>query len=328
MSIKKFHTVDFSSLRFLVTGGAGFIGSHLVEYLLFHGAAKVIVLDNLSTGNENNIALFEKYPAYEFVSGDIRDAVVCDRVCQQVDYVLHEAALGSVPRSVEDPMTTHQVNVDGFVNVLDAAKRANVKRMVYASSSSVYGDHPILPKVEAETGNLLSPYAVTKKINELYADVYARNYPFKVIGLRYFNIFGARQSPAGAYAALIPRFLDALLTGKSPVIYGDGEQGRDFTYIENAVQANIKALFAPWKGKHCVYNIAAGTRTTVNDLWAKLQTVSNCKTKANYEGPRPGDIRDSLADITAAQNDLGYQPEISVDEGLRFTLAWFEKQYI
>ncbi|MFI5135539.1 MAG: NAD-dependent epimerase/dehydratase family protein, partial [Chitinophagales bacterium] len=239
-----FHSKSLSEYSFLVTGGAGFIGSHLVEYLLKHGAKKVRVLDNLLTGSEKNVKLFISHPAYEFFREDIRNVNDCQRACEGIDFVLHQAALASVQRSMKDPITTHEINAGGFLNMLIAAREARVKRFVYASSSSIYGDHPDLPKKEDKTGNPLSPYAVSKKTNELYAHVFATAFGMEIIGLRYFNIFGPRQDPNGPYAAVIPAFIRDLNSGKSPIIYGNGSQTRDFTFVENAVQANIKALFS------------------------------------------------------------------------------------
>jgi UDP-N-acetylglucosamine/UDP-N-acetylgalactosamine 4-epimerase len=318
-----FHTTDISKLTFLVTGGAGFIGSHLVEYLLTHNA-NVVVLDNLLTGQQSNVALFSSSKNYRFINGDICNAEDCKRACSGVDYVLHQAALGSVPRSIKDPVATNRINVDGFLNMIVAARDAGVKRFVYASSSSVYGDHPGLPKVESQTGNPLSPYAVTKATNELYARVFADVYNMPVIGLRYFNIFGPRQDPNGPYAAVIPLFISLLKNNQPPVINGDGKQTRDFTFVANAVQANIKALFTENDealGK--VFNVAVGENFSLLDLATGLNDVLNTNIQPRHRDDRPGDIRNSLADISLARKLLGYNPTVRFKEGLRITADAF-----
>jgi len=322
----KFHSIDISGYNFLVTGGAGFIGSHIVEYLLAHGAAKVRVLDNLSTGSIENVRIFEQNSHYEFIKGDIRDYAVCANACVGIDYVSHQAALGSVPRSVKDPVTTNEVNISGFVNVITAAKNAAVKCFVYASSSSVYGDEPVLPKVEHKTGNLLSPYAVTKMTNELYAGVFGKLYGLKVAGLRYFNVFGPRQDPNGPYAAVIPLFIDGILNNKPVYINGDGEQTRDFTYVENAVQANICALFATnEKAFGTAYNVAVGDNFSVNFLFNSIRELLGINHSPTYREPREGDIRDSLADISKANELLGYNPTTKFLDGLKATVDFFRK---
>ena len=322
----KYHSKDLSQLNFLVTGGAGFIGSNIVEYLLKYGAKKVRVLDNLSNGYYHNIAEFENNPAFEFLEGDIRDLETCKKAMQNIDFVSHQAALGSVPRSINDPITTDKVNSGGFLNMLTALKESNtVKRMVYAASSSTYGDSQTLPKVENNIGKPLSPYAVTKLVNELYADVFAKTYGTDTIGFRYFNIFGPKQSPNGAYAAVIPLFMQALLDKKAPTINGDGEQTRDFTFVENAVQANIRGMFADKKAGNEVYNIACGDRVSLNDLWKNLQQISDISLKANYGPNRQGDVRDSLADISKATNSFGYNPLFNINKGLNATFEWFSK---
>nr|WP_295869742.1 SDR family oxidoreductase [uncultured Chitinophaga sp.] len=321
---KPFHTQDLSASSFLVTGGAGFIGSNIVEYLLKYGAAKVRVLDNFSTGSGENIKPFLGNKSFELLEGDIRNADTCRQALEGMDYVTHQAALGSVPRSINDPVTTNEVNISGFLNVLVAARDAKVKRMVYAASSSTYGDHPGLPKVEDFIGSPLSPYAVTKYVNELYASVFSRVYDFHPVGLRYFNVFGPRQNPKGAYAAVIPLFIDAALQKKAPVINGDGETSRDFTFVENAVQANIKALLAENINTAEIINIAFGERTTLNQLWQMVSECAKINIAPDYGTERKGDVKHSLADISKARKLIGYDPEISVAAGLQLTYRWLE----
>ena len=314
-----------TNLRFLVTGGAGFIGSNLVEYLLKQGVGKVRVLDNFSNGFRKNLRLFADNTALEVQEGDIRDREACARACEGMDIVLHQAALGSVPRSIADPVTTDEVNVGGFVKMLYAAKEAGIKRFVYAASSSTYGDHPGLPKVEDRIGKPLSPYAVTKYANELYADVFARTYGMEIIGLRYFNIFGPRQDPGGAYAAVIPLFIDALLHNNPPTLNGDGGQTRDFTFVENCVQANIRAaLTTNPEALGQVYNIAVGDRTSLVEMYNLLRAEAGSQLEPSFGPNRAGDIRDSLADITKAETRLGYAPRVRIQQGLRQTLSWFK----
>jgi UDP-N-acetylglucosamine 4-epimerase len=326
MYSEAFHQGDLGEFSFLVTGGAGFIGSNLVEYLLTHGAKKVRVLDNLSNGYYANIQEFEDLPNFEFIEGDIRDLATCQKAMQGIDYVSHQAALGSVPRSIDDPVTSNEVNVSGFLNMLVAQKESSsVKRLVYAASSSTYGDSKALPKVEPNIGKPLSPYAVTKYVNELYADVFAKTYGTQLIGLRYFNVFGPKQSPNGAYAAVIPLFMQALKEEKAPTINGDGEQTRDFTFVANAVQANIKAMFAPDEAANEVYNVAVGERISLNKLWESLKVTSGKKVEAQYGAPRKGDVRDSLADISKAKTQMGYSPKVHVDQGLAITWEKFVK---
>jgi UDP-N-acetylglucosamine 4-epimerase len=323
-----FHTEDLSDKRFLVTGGAGFVGSHIVEYLLQHGAAKVRVLDNLATGSERNIEPFSAYPAFEFLPGDIRNEAICRDACAGIDYVTHQAALGSVPRSVKDPITSNEVNVSGFVNMITAAKDAGVKSFVYASSSSVYGDEPNLPKVESRVGNPLSPYAVTKKTNELYATVFAQLFGMRTMGLRYFNIFGPRQDPNGPYAAVIPLFVSGILKGTPVFINGDGEQTRDFTYVDNAVQANIRAMLCTSDAAFGeAYNIAVGENFSVNFLYESIRSLLGREHQPTYRAAREGDIRNSLADISKAQRLIGYQPTRRFMDGLADTVAYFREQY-
>ncbi len=319
-----YHTEDLSKYSFLVTGGAGFIGSNIVKYLLKYGAKKVRVLDNLSNGYLENIQEFMDNPFFEFLEGDIRDLETCKKAMQGIDYVSHQAALGSVPRSIDNPIKTNEANVSGYLNMLVAQKESDtVKRLVYAASSSTYGDSKALPKVEDNIGNPLSPYAVTKLVNELYADVFYKTYGTELIGLRYFNVFGPKQSPNGAYAAVIPLFMQALKDGESPTIYGDGGQTRDFTYVENAVQANVCAFFADDKAINNVYNIAFGDRISLNTLWDDLKTISGKEITAEYGPARRGDVRDSLADISKAKSLLGYNPLFSVKDGLEVTWEVF-----
>ncbi len=324
MYSKPFHTSDLSSKTFLVTGGAGFIGSNIVEYLLKYNAKKVVVLDNLATGFEDNIKPFLQLKNFEFIKGDICNLNDCHKACVGIDYVFHQAALGSVPRSIKNPIATHNVNATGFINVLIAARDANVKRTVYASSSSVYGDSKILPKVENQIGKQLSPYAVSKMTNELYGEIFAKTYNMQIVGLRYFNIFGPRQNPKGEYAAAIPLFINALLNKQSPAINGDGEQTRDFTFVANAVQANLKAMFADEiNTKGDVFNIAVGERVSLNKLINVLKEFTNSTVQQTYRAERAGDVRDSLADISKAKTVLKYNPEIKIEEGLKYTLDWF-----
>tara|TARA_Y100000815_G_scaffold275632_2_gene315424 strand:- start:60489 stop:61475 length:987 start_codon:yes stop_codon:yes gene_type:complete len=319
-----YHTEELSNYSFLVTGGAGFIGSNLVAYLLKYGAKKVRVLDNLATGFKENLKEYENHPAFEFMEGDIRDLGTCKKAVRGMDYVSHQAALGSVPRSINDPITSNEVNVTGFLNMLVAQKESSsVKRLVYAASSSTYGDSKNLPKVEDVIGKPLSPYAVTKLVNELYADVFHKTYGIETIGLRYFNVFGPKQSPKGAYAAVIPLFMQALKDEKAPTINGDGEQTRDFTYVENAVQANLKAMFAPSEAVNQVFNVAYGERISLNTLWKSLKETSGKEITATYGPPRKGDVRDSLANIEKAKKLMGYDPKFSVQEGMKITWNYF-----
>jgi len=320
----KYHTIDLSNYSFLITGGAGFIGSNLVGYLLDNNAKKVRVLDNLSTGFMKNLQAFQNNPSFEFMEGDIRDLETCKKAMEDIDFVSHQAALGSVPRSINDPITSNEVNVTGFLNMLLAQKESKkVKRMVYAASSSTYGDSKTLPKQEENIGKPLSPYAVTKLVNELYADVFFKTYGTQTIGLRYFNVFGPNQSPTGAYAAVIPLFMQALKDEKSPTINGDGEQTRDFTFVQNAVQANVRAFFAKEEAVNEVFNVAYGDRISLNTLWSDLQTISDKNLKAIYGPERKGDVRDSLANIDKAKKLLGYNPLFSVKDGLEITWEKF-----
>ena len=323
----------------LVTGVAGFIGSNLLETLLAHNQ-RVVGLDNFATGHQYNLDEVEgrvgpeAWQRFCFIQGDIREAADCHKACKGVDYVLHQAALGSVPRSIEDPVTTNENNITGFLNMLVAARDSKVRRMVYAASSSTYGDHPDLPKIEERIGNPLSPYAVTKLVNELYAAVFARAYGLKTIGLRYFNIFGQRQDPNGAYAAVIPKWFAGLLTGETIFINGDGETSRDFCFIENCVQANILAATAEEEAAGQVYNVAFGERTSLNELFALIrERVAAIRPELATAEPvhrdfRAGDVRHSLADISKASRLLGYHPEYTVRTGLDKASAWYINRFL
>ncbi|MEW6413619.1 MAG: SDR family oxidoreductase [Pseudomonadota bacterium] len=319
----------------LVTGAAGFIGSNLVEALLLLDQ-HVVGLDNFATGREKNLAQVqqsvgpERWARFKFKRGDIRDLITCHTACAGVDYVLHQAALGSVPRSLEDPLSTHAANATGFLNMLVAARDAKVKRFVYAASSSTYGDHPGLPKVEDVIGKPLSPYAVTKLVNELYADVFGRCYGTESIGLRYFNIFGRRQDPNGAYAAVVPKWVASMIHNEPVYINGDGETSRDFCYIDNVIQANLLAATTDNPDAvNQVYNIAVGERTTLNGLFEAIRSLLAPKFphladfKPVYRDFRPGDVRHSLADISKAQTRLGYAPTHRIGEGLAEAMAWY-----
>src|SRR5688572_25245468 len=330
MKKQKYHRQYLSRSQFLVTGGAGFIGSNLVDYLLHFGAGKVRVLDNFSTGSIDNVSDYLHLPEFELVEGDIRNMATCRHAMRDMDYVLHQAALGSVPRSIEDPLTSNEVNVSGFLHVLEAAREARIKRMVYAASSSTYGDHPGLPKVEAAIGSPLSPYAVTKYVNELYADVFFRCYGLNSIGLRYFNIFGPRQDPEGAYAAVIPKWISAMLRKEPVHINGDGETSRDFCYIENAVQANLLAVASDNpEALNQVYNVALNERTSLNSLFEmqkalllpRFPHLATCRPQ--YRDFREGDVRHSQADISKARSLLGYEPTHRIGEGLAQAMDWY-----
>lgn len=324
-----------SPKTWLITGVAGFIGSNLLETLLGLNQ-KVIGVDNFSTGHQHNLDEVKKLVAdyqwenFTFIEGDIRDYSDCEQALRNVDYVLHQAALGSVPRSIADPITTNSANVTGFLNMLQAAKEAGVKSFTYAASSSTYGDHPALPKVEENIGNPLSPYAVTKYVNELYANVFSRTYGFKSIGLRYFNVFGKRQDPDGAYAAVIPKWTASMIKGEDVFINGDGETSRDFCFIENTVQMNILAATAPDDAKDNVYNVAVGDRTTLNELYYSIQSALNQNGVSNKNQPiyrdfRAGDVRHSQADISKARKALGYQPEYTITSGIDLAMPWYIK---
>ena len=319
-----YHKESLANHKFLITGGAGFIGSNLVKYLLDNGAGLVRVLDNLSNGYKENITPFLEAPNFEFIEGDIRDLATCKRAMEGIDYVSHQAALGSVPRSINDPITSNSVNVSGFLNILVAQNQSpTVKRLVYAASSSTYGDSKALPKVEDRIGKPISPYAVTKLVNEIYADVFYKTYGTATIGLRYFNVFGPNQSPNGAYAAVIPLFMNAIKQGEAPTIHGDGSQTRDFTFVQNAVEANIRSFFAPQTAVNEVYNIAFGERISILDLWNNLVELSGTAVKPEFGLSRRGDVKDSLADISKAKRLLGYDPQYSVKQGLALTWKFF-----
>ncbi len=324
----KYHNADITQKNILVTGGAGFIGSNFVEYLLLNGAKKVRVLDNLSNGFHRNIENFLSNPAFEFIEGDITDKETCARACEGINLVSHQAALGSVPRSIQNPIATHEVNVTAFLNMLVAARDAGVNRFVYASSSSVYGDSTASPKKESNHGNPLSPYAVSKLSNELYAFVFAIHYKMPLIGLRYFNVFGPRQDPNGPYAAVIPLFMNAQLFDTDAVIYGDGEQTRDFTFVENAVQANVRALFAEdEQALNKVYNVAVSESISVNQLYSLIAGITGSTKLPRYMPERKGDVKNSLADLSMAKKLLHYDPQYSLQQGLPATVEWFKKTF-
>lgn len=322
-----------SPKTWLVTGVAGFIGSNLLEHLLKLNQ-RVVGLDNFATGHQYNLnevqslVTAEQWVGFSFIEGDIRNLEDCHRACIGVDYVLHQAALGSVPRSIADPVTTNAANISGFLNMLVAARDAKVQSFTYAASSSTYGDHPALPKVEENIGKPLSPYAVTKYVNELYADVFARTYGFKTIGMRYFNVFGKRQDPNGAYAAVIPKWTASMLLGDDVFVNGDGETSRDFCFVENAVQANLLAAAAADDVKNEVYNVAVGDRTTLNDLYRALQAALTGNGKPFNNAPvyrefRAGDVRHSQADISKASAKLGYAPEYRIMDGIAKAMPWY-----
>jgi UDP-N-acetylglucosamine 4-epimerase len=318
-----------SQSSFLITGGAGFIGSNMVELLLNLGAKHVRVLDNLSNGYYSNIEGFVGFPNFEFIEGDIRDLETCKKAVYGMDYISHQAALGSVPRSVEDPITSNDVNIGGHLNMLVAAKESpTLKRMVYAASSSSFGDSKELPKVEGNEGKPLSPYAVTKWVNELYGDVFSRVYGLHTVGLRYFNIFGPKQNPNNPYAAVIPLFMKAAIEGTSPKINGDGTNSRDFTYVENALQANIKAMLdTEGLEKHEVVNIAVGDRTDLVELWDAIANAAGTDVRPTFGPPRAGDIPHSLASIEKAKKLFGYDPQFRLRDGIKITFDWFKGEY-
>ncbi len=336
-----YHTTDLSKFKFLVTGGAGFIGSNIVEYLIKYNAGHVRVLDNLSNGYFENIKDFMGLPNFEFILGDICNFETCKKAMEEMDFVTHQAALGSVPRSISDPITSNEVNVSGFLNILTAVKvTPNIKRMVYAASSSTYGDSAALPKVEGNEGNPLSPYAVTKLVNELYADVYSKVYGLHTIGLRYFNVFGPKQNPNNPYAAVIPIFCKAFIEGKTPTINGDGLTSRDFTFVENAVQANIRALLLETVTssgvekhtneqltKHEVFNMACGDQVTLNEMITMLNQLSGRQIKPIYGPERKGDVKHSKASINKISTILNYEPQFRFQKGLEIVFEWYKMQY-
>lgn len=309
---------------FLVTGGAGFIGSNLCEAILKLGY-KVICLDNLSNGKQANVDMFLDNPNYKFIKGDIRDYETCLLACEDVDFVLHQAAWGSVPRSIEMPIHYCMNNVVGTLNMMEAARQNGVKKFVYASSSSVYGDEPNLPKVEDRVGNLLSPYALTKRCDEEWGKQYTMHYGLDTYGLRYFNVFGRRQDPNGAYAAVIPKFIKQLMNDEQPTINGDGKQSRDFTYIENAIEANLKACLAPHEAAGQAFNIAYGGREFLIDMYHDLNEVLGKNIEPKFGPDRKGDIKHSNADISKARKLLGYDPEYSFKDGLLETIDWYKE---
>jgi len=328
-----YHTIDLSPFQFLVTGGSGFIGSNLVEYLLKYNAGHVRVLDNLSNGYLDNISAFLTLPNFEFIEGDIRDLQTCHKAVEGMDFISHQAALGSVPRSIKDPITTNEVNISGFLNMLLAAKESrSCKRLVYAASSSTYGDSSALPKVEGQEGKPLSPYAVTKAVNEYYAEVFSRVYGFHSIGLRYFNVFGPKQNANNPYAAVIPIFCKHFIHGTEPTIYGDGLTSRDFTFVENAVQANIRALLHGVNAleykcdalvKHEVFNVACGDQTSLNTMISMLTEISGKSIQPIYGQERAGDVRHSKASVDKIVDVIGYQPTIEFEEGLNIAYKWY-----
>lgn len=312
--------------KFLVTGAAGFIGSNLVEAILKLGY-KVRGLDNFSTGKRENIELFIDNPNFEFIEGDIRDLDTCINACKGIDYVLHQAAWGSVPRSIEMPLLYEEINIKGTLYMMEAARINYVKKFIYASSSSVYGDEQNLPKTEGIEGNILSPYALTKRVNEEYGKLYTRLYGLDTYGLRYFNVFGKRQNPNGPYAAVIPKFIKQLLNNERPTIYGDGKQSRDFTYIENIVEANLKACKASHEVAGQVFNIAYGGRVYLIDIYHYLCKALNKNIEPIFGPNRPGDIKHSNANINKAKEMLGYNPEWSFEKGIIAAINWYKELY-
>lgn len=322
MGYKDLHFPE--STTFLVTGAAGFIGSNLCEAILAKGC-NVRALDDLSTGKQANVDLFADNPKYTFIKGDIKDFDTCMKACEGVDYVLNQAAWGSVPRSIEMPLFYCKNNIDGTLNMLEAARQNKVKKFVYASSSSVYGDEPNLPKTEGREGNLLSPYALTKRCDEEWAKQYTMHYGLDTYGLRYFNVFGRRQDPDGAYAAVIPKFLKQLLNGETPTINGDGRQSRDFTYIENVIEANLKACLAPHEAAGQAFNIAYGGREYLIDIYYGLTDALGISVEPNFGPDRKGDIKHSNADISKAKRLLGYNPDYSFQDGIKLAIEWYKE---
>ena len=327
---KPFHSVDISQKKFLITGGAGFIGSNIVEYLLKHQAGHVRVLDNLSNGYYSNIESFLEYTNFEFIEGDIRDINTCKSAVAGIDFISHQAALGSVPRSINDPITSNEVNISGFLNVLVAAKESKqLQRLVYAASSSTYGDSKVLPKIEGNEGKPLSPYAVTKVVNELYAEVFSSIYSFHTVGLRYFNIFGPNQNPNNPYAAVIPIFCKQVISDEPITIFGDGITSRDFTFVENAVQANVLAMLSNNISKHEVINIACGDQVSLNKIIQLLQEISGKEDiKVVYAPERAGDVKHSKADINKALSLINYNPRYNFADGLKLVYEWYNNSKI
>jgi UDP-N-acetylglucosamine 4-epimerase len=324
-----YHFIDLSNLSFVITGGAGFIGSNLVEYLLKFGAKHVRVLDNLSNGYYDNIKDFIGLPNFEFIQGDIRDLDTCRKAFLGMDYISHQAALGSVPRSITDPILSNEVNVSGFLNILVAAKEStSLKKMLYAASSSTYGDSMELPKIEGNEGEPLSPYAVTKLVNELYADVFSKVYNFNTIGLRYFNVFGPKQNPKNPYAAVIPIFCEHFINGTNPYVYGGGETSRDFTFIENVVQANIISLLDSKLTQHGVMNVACGQQISLVDLIKSLESISGKHLDPIFLPERKGDVKHSRASIEKIKNLYGYNPRFDFQDGLEIVFEWYNKNNI
>lgn len=327
MKFKNYHNGhDLSKHSFLITGGAGFIGSNLVEYLVQHGAGKIKILDNLSTGSLDNIREFINLSNIEFIEGDIRSYKTCLEAMKDIDFVSHQAALGSVPRSISDPIATNDVNIGGFLNVLTSAKEVGIKRLVYAASSSTYGDSKELPKKEENIGNPLSPYAITKYVNELYANVFSKVYGFHSVGLRYFNVFGPKQNLNGPYAAVIPIFISSMLKNEQPLINGSGETSRDFTFISNVIQANIKSIINTNIQNDMIFNIACGERNSLIDLVAIINENLGTKINPIFRNFREGDVMHSLADISRAKKVLNYEPEISFKEGIKYTIPFFSSK--
>lgn len=318
------HLVFPKNSLFLVTGGAGFIGSNLCEAILRLGY-RVRCLDDLSTGRQQNVDMFAENPNYEFIKGDIKDLDTCLAACEGADYVLNQAAWGSVPRSIEMPLFYCANNITGTLNMLEAARQKGVKKFVYASSSSVYGDEPVLPKKEGREGNLLSPYALTKRCDEEWAKQYTKHYGLDTYGMRYFNVFGRRQDPNGAYAAVIPKFIMMLMNGEQPTINGDGKQSRDFTYIENVIEANLKACLAPHEAAGQAFNIAYGGREYLIDIYYSLTKALDVNIEPKFGPDRAGDIKHSNADISKAREMLGYDPDYDFDRGLNEAIAWYKE---
>ncbi|GAB1448380.1 SDR family oxidoreductase [Bacteroidota bacterium] len=324
-----YHSADLSKYKFLVTGGAGFIGSNIVEYLIRFGAGHIRILDNLSNGYIENIQEFLSLPNVEFMEGDIRNLETCKKAVEGMDYISHQAALGSVPRSIKDPITTNEVNIGGFLNMLVAAKDSpSCKRFIYAASSSTYGDSPELPKVEGREGKPLSPYAVTKAVNEYYADVFSKVYGFHTIGLRYFNVFGPKQNPNNPYAAVIPIFCKHFIEGTQPTINGDGLTSRDFTFVENAVQANIRALLFEDLHTHEVFNTACGDQVALNEMVDMLKEISNKNISPVYGPERAGDVKHSKASIDKIIKKLVYSPKFKFSEGIQIVYDFYKKSQV